>query len=127
MQMPAEGSDAAGKLKGLRHVPMAAVLLIYTDCQCELYRLRKILAECRNQEISSTNATRPIYFGSSHLRCELGASGAVGEAREASTRLKEVFPETTIAWIKDYVPYTAGPMEKFIEGMRKAGLEKPNS
>ena len=26
-------------------------------------------------------------------------------------------------WIKQYVPYTAGPMDKFLEGMRKAGLE----
>jgi len=29
----------------------------------------------------------------------------------------------TIAWIERYVPYTARTMPKFLEGMRKAGLE----
>jgi adenylate cyclase len=53
----------------------------------------------------------------------LAQAGKIEEAREALTRLKELFPEMTIAWIKQYVPYTAGPMEKFLDGMRKAGLE----
>jgi tetratricopeptide (TPR) repeat protein len=53
----------------------------------------------------------------------LARAGQIEEAREALTRLKELFPEMTIAWIKQYVPYTAGPMEKFLDGMRKAGLE----
>jgi hypothetical protein len=29
----------------------------------------------------------------------------------------------TVSWIEQYVPYTAGPMAKFLEGMRKAGLQ----
>jgi adenylate cyclase len=53
----------------------------------------------------------------------LAQAGQVDEAREQLMRLKKVFPEMTIAWIKEYVPYTTGPMEKFLEGMRKAGLE----
>ncbi|HET7803682.1 MAG TPA: tetratricopeptide repeat protein, partial [Pseudolabrys sp.] len=53
----------------------------------------------------------------------LAQAGQVDEAREALVRLKKVFPDMTIAWIKEYVPYTTGPMEKFLEGMRKAGLE----
>jgi tetratricopeptide (TPR) repeat protein len=53
----------------------------------------------------------------------LAQAGQIDEAREALTRLKEVFPEMTIAWIEQYVPYTAGTMAKFLEGMRKAGLE----
>jgi TolB-like protein/Flp pilus assembly protein TadD len=53
----------------------------------------------------------------------LAQAGQIGEAREQLLRLKKVLPELTIAWIKQYVPYTTGPMEKFLEGMRKAGLE----
>jgi adenylate cyclase len=53
----------------------------------------------------------------------LAQAGQVEEARESLSQLKEVFPEMTIAWIQRYVPYTAGPMAKFLDGMRKAGLE----
>ena len=53
----------------------------------------------------------------------LAQAGQVAEARESLSQLKEAFPEMTISWIERYVPYTAGPMAKFLEGMRKAGLE----
>jgi len=53
----------------------------------------------------------------------LAQAGQVEEARESLSQLKEAFPEMTIAWIERYVPYTAGPRAKFLEGMRKAGLE----
>ena len=53
----------------------------------------------------------------------LAQAGQIEEARESLLRLKEVFPEITIAWIEQYVPYTARTMAKFLEGMRKAGLE----
>ena len=32
-------------------------------------------------------------------------------------------PDLSLAWIESNVPYTALPMAKFVEGMRKAGLE----
>jgi hypothetical protein len=41
----------------------------------------------------------------------------------ALQRLKELQPEISTAWIEKYVPYTEGSMAKFVEGMRKAGLE----
>jgi len=41
----------------------------------------------------------------------------------ALARLKELHPDISIAWIERHVPYTPGPMAKFLEGMRKAGLE----
>jgi tetratricopeptide (TPR) repeat protein len=53
----------------------------------------------------------------------LAQAGQIDEARAALIRLKDVFPEITIAWIEQYVPYTARTMAKFLEGMRKAGLE----
>jgi len=32
-------------------------------------------------------------------------------------------PDLSIDWIEKNVPYTSAPMLKFVEGMRKAGLE----
>jgi hypothetical protein len=38
-------------------------------------------------------------------------------------RLQQLLPETSIAWIERNIPHTPGPMAKFLEGMRKAGLQ----
>ena len=53
----------------------------------------------------------------------LAQAGQIDEARAALARLKELHPEMTIAWIERNVPYTSSQMPKFLEGMRKAGLE----
>ena len=68
------------------------------------------------QRFGLTNGHR-IYCAS------LAQAGQIDEARAALARLKELQPEMSIAWIEKYVPYTPGPMAKFLEGMRKAGLE----
>ena len=64
-------------------------------------------------------------FTASNRICvaSLAQAGQIDEARAALARLKEMHPDLSIAWIEKYVPYTPGPMVKFIEGMRKAGLE----
>jgi adenylate cyclase len=53
----------------------------------------------------------------------LAQDGQIEEARMALQRLRELQPDISIAWCEQYVPYTPGPMAKFLEGMRKAGLE----
>ncbi len=53
----------------------------------------------------------------------LAQNGQIEEAREALARLEEMHPDLSIAWIEQNVPYTAAPMAKFLEGMRKAGLQ----
>ena len=53
----------------------------------------------------------------------LAQDGQIDEAREALARLKKSHPDLSIAWIEQNVPYTPGPMAKFLEGMRKAGLQ----
>ena len=52
----------------------------------------------------------------------LAQAGQIDEAHAALQRSKEIHPNLSIAWIEEYVPYTAGPMAKFVEGMRKAGF-----
>jgi adenylate cyclase len=53
----------------------------------------------------------------------LALAGQLDQARTALLRLKELQPDISIAWIEQNVPYQPGPMAKFLEGMRKAGLK----
>ena len=53
----------------------------------------------------------------------LAQAGQIEEARAALARLKELQPNMSIAWCERYVPYMPGPMAKFLEGLRKAGLQ----
>ncbi|MFI5021391.1 MAG: adenylate/guanylate cyclase domain-containing protein [Alphaproteobacteria bacterium] len=69
------------------------------------------------QQRSAFTAGHRIYCAS------LAQNGQIDEAREALAALKEVHPDLSIAWIEQNVPYTAAPMAKFLEGMRKAGLQ----
>ena len=68
------------------------------------------------QRSGLTNAHR-IYVAS------LAQAGQIDEARAALAQLQKLQPEHSIAWIERNIPYTSGPMAKFIEGMRKAGLQ----
>ena len=56
------------------------------------------------------------------LTASLAQAGQIDEARAALARLQELHPDNSIAWIERNIPYTVGPMAKFLEGMRKAGL-----
>jgi adenylate cyclase len=53
----------------------------------------------------------------------LAQAGRVDEARLALARMKETHPGLSIAWIEQNVPYTPDAMAKFLDGMRKAGLQ----
>jgi adenylate cyclase len=68
------------------------------------------------QRFGLTNGHR-IYIAS------LAQAGQMDEARVALAKLQELQPEHSIAWIERNIPYTPGPMAKFLEGMRKAGLK----
>jgi adenylate cyclase len=56
------------------------------------------------------------------LCASLAEAGLLDEARAAMSQLRQLQPSISIAWIKGSVPYTPGPMARFLEGMRKAGL-----
>ena len=76
-------------------------------------------------EYSSTALQQRSAFTAGYrIHCaSLAQNGQSDEARAALARLKELQPDVSIAWIKQNVPYQPGPMAKFLEGMRKAGLE----
>jgi TolB-like protein/Flp pilus assembly protein TadD len=69
------------------------------------------------QQRSGFTGVHRLYVAS------LAQAGLLDEARAALERLKELQPDISIAWIEQYVPYTPGPMAKFLEGMRKVGLQ----
>jgi adenylate cyclase len=67
---------------------------------------------------------RTNFTGSHRIYCaSLAQAGQLAEARAELARLKELQPEISIAWIERSVPYTTDAMAKFLEGMRKAGLQ----
>jgi hypothetical protein len=62
-------------------------------------------------------------LGGHRILCaSLAQAGQIEEAKSALTTLRKLHPDISIAWIKQSVPYTAEPMEHFLEGLRKAGL-----
>jgi Flp pilus assembly protein TadD len=67
---------------------------------------------------------RPGFQGAQRMRCaSLAQIGRVDEARTflATVRLEQ--PQVSIDWIRASVPYqTPELMERFLDGMRKAGL-----
>lgn len=69
------------------------------------------------QQRTNFTGSHRIYIAS------LAQAGQIDEARAELKRLKELQPDISISWIEKYVPYTAGPMAKFLEGMRRAGLQ----
>jgi len=76
------------------------------------------IAACRTAFQTRAGMARGarIYIAS------LAQAGRVEEARVALARMKETHPDLSIAWIEQNVPYTQAPMAKFLDGMRKAGL-----
>jgi adenylate cyclase len=69
------------------------------------------------QERHGWTGAHRIYIAS------LAQAGQIDEARAALQRLRELQPNISIAWIEQNVPYTPDQMPKFLEGMRKAGLQ----
>jgi TolB-like protein/cytochrome c-type biogenesis protein CcmH/NrfG len=67
---------------------------------------------------------RPGFQGSRRLLCaSLAQTGDVDEARALLAKVRREQPQLSIAWIRANVPYqTPELMERFLDGMRKAGL-----
>jgi TolB-like protein/Tfp pilus assembly protein PilF len=67
---------------------------------------------------------RPGYLGAHRILCaSLAQAGQLEEAKSALNTLLQLHPNLSIAGIRQSVPYTAKTIEKFLEGMRKAGLK----
>ena len=69
---------------------------------------------------------RPGFQGAQRLRCaSLAQTGRVDEARAFLATVRREQPQLSINWIRASVPYqTSELLERFLEGMRKAGLSE---
>src|SRR5262245_42997103 len=67
---------------------------------------------------------RPGFQGAHRLHCaSLAQAGRLDEARTLLATVRDQQPQLSVAWIETNVPYqTPALMERFLEGMRKAGL-----
>ena len=67
---------------------------------------------------------RPGFQGAQRLRCAaLAQLGMIEEARQYLEHVRIGQPQLTLQWIREGVPYqTPETMERFIAGMRKAGV-----
>jgi TolB-like protein len=68
---------------------------------------------------------RPGFHGAQRLHCaSLAQVGRIDEAREFLATVRREQPQLSIDWIRASVPYqTPELMERFLAGMRKAGLD----
>ena len=75
----------------------------------------------------ATEATRlrPGFQGAHRLRCaSLALAGEIEDARSHFATVRHEQPQLSADWIKANVPYqTTELLERFLEGMRKAGLK----
>ena len=70
---------------------------------------------------------RPGFQGAQRLRCAaLAQLGRIDEARQYLDAVVMIGqPHLTLQWIREGVPYqTPETMERFCEGMRKAGVKE---
>ena len=69
---------------------------------------------------------RPCFQGAKRLRCaSLAQAGRIDEARSLLAVLRREQPQLSIDWIRASVPYqTPELMERFLQGLRKAGLNE---
>jgi tetratricopeptide (TPR) repeat protein len=67
---------------------------------------------------------RPGFQGAQRMRCaSLAQTGEFEEARKFLATVQLEQPQLSLAWIRASVPYqTPELMERFLDGMRKAGL-----
>jgi hypothetical protein len=74
----------------------------------------------------TTEATRlrPGFQGAHRLRCaSLALAGEIEDARTHFATVRREQPQLSAEWIRANVPYqTPELMERFLSGMRKAGL-----
>ena len=82
-------------------------------------RYDEAITTCRQafQQRSGLARGTRIYIAS------LAQSGRIEEAQAALAKMKQTHPELSLDWISRNVPYTPAPMEQFLLGMAKAGLQ----
>jgi hypothetical protein len=70
----------------------------------------------------AVQARHSVWAGHRMLCASLAQAGQFEEAKLVLFQLRQMHPNLSVSWIKQSIPWTAGPMEKVLDGLRKAGL-----
>ncbi len=70
----------------------------------------------------AVQARHSVWAGHRMLCASLAQAGQLEEAKLVLFELRHVHANFSIPWIRQSIPWTAGPMEKVLDGLRKAGL-----
>ena len=78
------------------------------------------------QSLTEALRLRPGFQGAQRLLCaSLARAGRVDEASKLLVTIRRQQPELSFEWMKAHIPYqTPELMERFLDGMRKAGLQE---
>jgi TolB-like protein len=109
--------------RAIRHSPLDPMMALFLGTIAVAHYLAGRYAEAL-QYTTEAARLRPGFQGAQRLRCaSLAQIGRVDEARSFLAAVRREQPHLSIDWIKANVPYqTTTLMERFLEGMRKAGL-----
>jgi len=67
---------------------------------------------------------RPEHFGAlRQLSASLAQAGRMEEARATLERLKQLQTDVSLAWVNENLPLGPDAMKRYLDGLRKAGLE----
>jgi TolB-like protein/Flp pilus assembly protein TadD len=70
----------------------------------------------------AVQARHSVWAGHRMLCASLAQAGQIEEAKLVLSQLRQLHPKLSIPWIRQSIPWTADPMEKVLDGLRKAGL-----
>jgi TolB-like protein/Flp pilus assembly protein TadD len=70
----------------------------------------------------AVQARHSVWAGHRMLCASLAQAGQIEEAKLVLFQLRKVHSNLSIPWIRQSIPWTAGPMEQVLDGLRKAGL-----
>jgi TolB-like protein/Tfp pilus assembly protein PilF len=67
---------------------------------------------------------RPAVTGAYRVLCAgLAMAGRIDDARAALQRIRRLQPTLSLAWVAETYPLTELPMQHFLDGLRKSGLQ----
>jgi TolB-like protein/Flp pilus assembly protein TadD len=72
----------------------------------------------------AVQARHSVWAGHRMLCASLAQAGEIEEAKLVLSQLRRMHPNLSISWIRQSIPWTTGPMEKVLDGLRKAGLSQ---
>jgi TolB-like protein len=111
--------------EGIRLSPFDPMMVLFLGTIAVSHYLAGRYAESLRYATEAARV-RPGFHGAHRLRCaSLAQTRRIAEARSLLATVRTEQPQLSLAWIRANVPYqTPELMERFLEGMRMAGLSE---